>query len=81
MKRIPPPDESHPENPAAAPAVFGPDVLAENAAAGAPAVLQLTIAHDGHITLRGPRTAVVELIACCARNGLVIEFDYLNWCG
>lgn len=63
------------------PAVFGPTVLAECVEMDEPAVLQLTLAHDGRLTVRGPRAALVEFLACCARNGFVIELDYLNWCG
>lgn len=81
MKHLPPLNDERQEILAAAPAVFGADVLNENANRAAPDVLQVTIGHDGRITMRGPRAAVVELMACCARNGLLIEFDYLNWCG
>lgn len=63
------------------PALFGPDVLDERAAVPEPAVLQLALTDDGRISVRGPRAAVVELLACCARHGLVIQLDYLNWCG
>lgn len=65
----------------AAPLIFGAELLHERAATGEPAVLQMTLAHDGRITVRGPRAALVEFLACCARNGFVIELDYLNWCG
>lgn len=65
----------------AAPTVFGPSVLDERATTDETAVLQVTIAHDGRLTIRGPRAAVMELMACCARYGFVIELDYLNWCG
>ncbi len=81
MKVLPPLNVEKQENLVAAPAVFGPDVLAENPNRVGPDVLQVTIGHDGRITMRGPRAAVVELMACCARNGLLIELDYLNWCG
>jgi hypothetical protein len=64
-----------------APAIFGAAVLDERSKVNEPTVLQMTISHDGRITMRGPRAALVELMACCARNGFVIEFDYLNWCG
>ena len=63
------------------PALFGPQVLAERDDAPEPAVLQVTISDDGRITVRGPRAAVVEFLACCARHGLVIDLTYLNWCG
>ncbi len=63
------------------PALFGPQVLAERDEAGEPAVLQLTLSDDGRLTVRGPRAALVEFLASCARKGFVIELDYLNWCG
>jgi hypothetical protein len=65
----------------AAPAIFGPGVLAESAANDGPGVLQVTLADDGRLTVRGPRVALVEFLACCARHGFFIELDYLNWCG
>lgn len=70
-----------PTDTAEPPALFGPGALDERAGAPEPVVLQLTLADDGRITVRGPRTAVVELLACCARHGLVIDLAYLNWCG
>lgn len=81
MKHFPPTDNKGRPELVAAPAVFGVDVMAENVNCANPTVLQATISHDGRITLRGPRAAVVEFLACCARNGMLIDLDYLNWCG
>lgn len=81
MKHLPPTNNQGRPELAATPALFGADVLAENVDRAIPDVLQMTVSHDGRITVRGPRAAVVELLACCARNGMVIDLHYLNWCG
>jgi hypothetical protein len=69
-----------PDEIAPAPALFGPEVLDEVAPTER-AVIQVTIGHDGRLTVRGPRVAIVELLVCCARYGMVVELESLNWCG
>lgn len=63
-----------------APALFGPRAPAQ-AEPSQSAVIQITLNSQGQLSVRGPRAAVVELLVACARRGLVIKLDDLNWCG
>lgn len=62
-----------------APILFGPSLLTE--ASGLSAVMQITLGPQGELTIRGPRPVVVEMLVACARRGLLVELEYLNWCG
>jgi len=64
------------------PVLFGPEALPAVAGqALAEGVLQITLAPDGRLTVRGPRAAVAEFLLTCARYGWVIRLNDLSWCG
>lgn len=43
--------------------------------------LIVRLGQDGSIQLQGSHREVERFLAECARSGIVLNLDYLSWCG